>query len=180
MTSSEDLLIVAYTYLKKYRLFWISASVLFVFVAAVAFVWPVSRGNEIVEVRESNALPTSSISLNEDLDLFLKNKRWGTSLQEVIKSSGMATSTQLNPILKEMGYVGLISSGKENYVLLMLSDSTTRRVELGDELVDGRMLSEIGRNSITLTSMNQEKEILLLFPEVTKLNPSELEKEYSK
>ena len=106
----------------------------------------------------------------EDLDAFLENTRWGVSLREIFEQVAGQEQRSVNPILKEMGYVGLISTLESNEVLLLMPEGGTQRLTIGDSLPDGRELVAIDENSLTLKDAKQNHEVLVLFPEL----PAEL------
>jgi hypothetical protein len=143
----------------------------------LALVWPISSQNNAAANRDSLNVDENipKIQDPENLTAFLESQRWGRSLQDFIQAIGEreAGLSGLNPILKEMGYVGLISSDAQKEVLLTLPDGGVRRIILGDELLDGRRLLEINKNSLVLINSNEEKEVLLLFPEVESKKDSE-------
>lgn len=104
----------------------------------------------------------------EDLTAFLESQRWGISLREVnerIAGEEARRGGGLNPALKELGYVGLVAQADANTVLLTTTEGTVARLEPGDTLPDGRVLAEVGGNSITLRAADGgEAEVLELFP----------------
>lgn len=104
----------------------------------------------------------------EDLTAFLDGKRWGISLREVnerIAGEDARRLGGLNPALKELGYVGLVEQADANTVLLTTTEGTVARLEPGDALPDGRVLAEVGGNSITLRAADGGGvEVLELFP----------------
>ena len=102
----------------------------------------------------------------EDLKAFFDSRRWGVSLQEIDELLMRANQPGINPVLAEMGYVGLITTDATNAMILMLPEGEITRLELGDTLPDGRILASVTQNSLTLRDENQQEEVLLLFPEV--------------
>ena len=101
----------------------------------------------------------------EDLSAFLDTKRWGRSLREIQEEArAEVQGAGLNPALVEMGYVGLIVTGDDNAMLLRLPEGGVVRLTFGDRTPDGRTLSAIGDNSLTLKSGDGTEEVLELFP----------------
>ena len=80
----------------------------------------------------------------------------------------------LNPELRRMGFLGFMETG--NVIAVLLADPELDGggiIELvpGDTLPDGRVLTDVTYNSITLTSSSEgvenadgQQEVLLLFP----------------
>ena len=105
----------------------------------------------------------------EDLAAFLDVDRWGISLREVNarleEEARRRGGSGLNPALKALGYVGLVVETDASTVLLTTTGGAVVRLEPGDPLPDGRILAEVGDNSITLRDANGgEAEVLELFP----------------
>ena len=113
----------------------------------------------------------------EDLSSFVGSVRWGISLEEVLETVAAEDLARrgLNPVLRRMGFLGLIESGDATAVLLASPKPDGGGIiELapGDTLPDGRVLTSVTDNSITLTSSSSEsaddtgavEEVLLLFP----------------
>lgn len=147
------------------------------FVAAVlwsgslllALAWPLP-GLEEAQIRQDSGLPeTRALATlqSEELSAFLKNRRWGVSLEEIIERTANLDQRSVNPVLRQMGYVGLISSLASNEVVLLMPEGGTQRLTVGDSLPDGRELIAIDNNSLTLRDAQQITEVLLLFPELS-------------
>ena len=108
--------------------------------------------------------PTSAAS-GEDLAAFLDTERWGRSLREIQAEAAAASAgSRINPVLAEMGYVGLIVTQDRSAMLLRLPDGTVRRLAIGDRTPDGRTLSSVTDNTLTLRSGDGTEEVLELFP----------------
>lgn len=109
----------------------------------------------------------------EDLSGFVGSDRWGVSLEEVLETAERL-GRGLNPALKEMGFLGFIETVDGTLVLLANPEPDGGGItELapGDSLPDGRVLTSVTYNSITLTrrsegddSAEADQEVLLLFP----------------
>ena len=117
----------------------------------------------------------------EDLSTFVSSDRWGVSLKDVLEEVAAEDLARrgLNPALREMGFLGLMEAGDVTAVLLAdpdLDGGGIIQLALGDTLPDGRVLTEVTDNSITLTSSPEgaggsvdptdgaHQEVLLLFP----------------
>lgn len=106
----------------------------------------------------------------EDLGAFLASRRWGVSLDELREAAAppppppTPEEPAINPVLAEMGYIGLIVAGDESAVLLKSPEGGVVRMAPGDVLPDGRTLASITGNSITLKGEGVPEEVLTLFP----------------
>ena len=115
-------------------------------------------------------------SAAEDLNQFAGSVRWGVSLEEILDTVAAEDRARrgLNPVLKRMGFLGLVESGDVTAVLLATPESDGGgiiEVSPGEILPDGRILTAVTDNSITLTSGSEvagdtgdPEEVLLLFP----------------
>ena len=133
----------------------------------LAFIWPVSSPPppsapaEIPKLRDIGAIPA------ENLEGFVRSTRWGISLEEAQRRAAAAAGLdQLNPELREMGFVGLFAVPGRTSILLILEDGTVQRFHVGDALPDGRVLAEVAENRLILTDANQQPYELVLFPEI--------------
>jgi len=135
----------------------------------LALVWPLPGLNEARTTQNSGLSETRTVATlqPEDLSAFLKNRRWGISLEEIIEQTAKLGQRSVNPVLREMGYVGLISSLDSNEVVLLMPEGGTQRLTIGDSLPDGRELIAIDQNSLTLRDAQQNAEVLVLFPELS-------------
>ena len=93
----------------------------------------------------------------EDLSRFIGSDRWGISLEEVLEDVAAENLSRrgLNPVLRRMGFLGLIEVGDATAVLLAdpeLDGGGIIQLAPGDTLPDGRVLTSVTDNSITLTS----------------------------
>ena len=130
------------------------------------------------------------VAVPEDLSAFVGSVRWGVSLEEVLETVAAENLARpgLNPALRRMGFLGLIETGDAIAVLLAspeLDGGGIIQLAPGDTLPDGRVLTSVTDNSITLTSSSEaaggsadpedsggagtnasggHKEVLLLFP----------------
>ena len=121
----------------------------------------------------------------EDMSAFVGSDRWGISLEDVLEDVAAEDLARrgLNPALRAMGFLGLMEAGDATAVLLAdpeLDGSGIIHLAPGDTLPDGRVLTEVTDNSITLTSNPEgaagsadpadgdaeggHQEVLLLFP----------------
>ena len=141
----------------------------------VAFAIPpgVSGGDVAMDGRDD--FSDLSTSAPEDLSGFANSVRWGVSLAEVLETVAAEDRARrgLNPVLRRMGFLGLIESGDATAVLLASPRPDGGGIiELapGDTLPDGRILTSVTDNSITLTGRSEgaddTEEVLLLFPRV--------------
>ena len=135
--------------------------------ALLAMVVPVSAPDTAIRDRETGNDTTTDAIATEDLTAFLDTKRWGRSLREIQAERDAAAQAEtdgLNPVLVEMGYVGLIVTTDHSAMLLRLPEGDVARLTLGDKTPDGRSLSSITENTLTLTSEDGSEEVLELFP----------------
>ncbi len=119
----------------------------------------------------------------EDLSAFVGGDRWGVSLEDVLAEVAAENLARrgLNPVLRRMGFLGLMEAGDATAVLLAdpdLDGGSIIQLAPGDTLPDGRVLTEVTDNSITLASSSEgadgsagptegaHREVLLLFPRV--------------
>ena len=150
------------------RLLLSVAGVLWSVSLLLALVWPLPGLNEARNMQDSGLPETRAIATlpPEDLGVFLKNRRWGVSLEEIIERTANLDHRSVNPVLRQMGYVGLISSLDSNEVVLLMPEGGTQRLTIGDSLPDGRELIAIDQNNLTLRDAQQNTEVLVLFPEL--------------
>ena len=110
----------------------------------------------------------------EDLRAFLASRRWGVSLDELREAAAPEPPKEapaVNPILAEMGYVGLIVTNGRSAVLLASPEGGVARVAPGDTLPDGRTLVSVTGNDLTLKREGMPEEVLTLFPPVPPSGP---------
>ncbi len=112
----------------------------------------------------------------EDLSDFASSGRWGVSLEDVLGEIEAENLERrgLNPELRRMGFLGFIETVNGTVVLLAdpeLDGGGIIQVAPGETVPDGRVLTAVTDNSITLTSRSEgtdiadgEQEVLLLFP----------------
>ncbi len=117
----------------------------------------------------------------EDLSGFVVSDRWGISLQSVMEEVAAENLARrgLNPVLRRMGFLGLMQAGDAIAVLLASPEADGGgiiQLAPGDTVPDGRVLTSVTDNSITLTSRSEgtgstdgdaagiHREVLLLFP----------------
>lgn len=119
----------------------------------------------------------------EDLGGFVRSERWGVSFEEVMETAERS-GRGLNPALEEMGFLGFMETVDGIWVLLADPEPDGGGIiELapGDALPDGRVLTSVTDNSITLTRRTEsgdaaegDQEVLLLFPRgESDLDPAE-------
>ena len=140
----------------------------------LAFAWPVSApppppaAAGVPEPRDIDDRPA------ENLEGFVRSTRWGISFEEAERRAAAAAGRdQLNPELREMGFVGLFAVPGRTSILLILEDGTVQRFHVGDALPDGRVLAEVAENRLTLTDVSQQPYELVLFPEIVDAAVSE-------
>ena len=131
-----------------------------------------------------------SAAVPEDLSGFVASGRWGVSLEDVLETVAADERARrgLNPVLRRMGFLGLIEAPDAIAVLLAdpeLDGGGIIQLAPGDTLPDGRILAAVTDNSITLASLPEgdagsadpagsggtgtgpegmQQEVLLLFP----------------
>ena len=116
------------------------------------------------------------VAAPEDLSGFVGSDRWGVSLEDVLEriASENLERRGLNPALRKMGFLGLMEAGDATAVLLadpQVDGGGIVQLAPGDTLPDGRVLTAVTDNSITLTGSSDgtqaegaNQEVLLLFP----------------
>lgn len=136
-----------------------------------AFAIPVRVPGEGTKTPSGELLPKDLIEVErEDLGAFLEIRRWSVppeaspDLPAPPATSERQPGFSVNPILVEMGYVGLISVQGQHAVLLALPHGQVVRMVPGDTLPDGRILLSVTDNSLTLKAEGQAEEVLTLFP----------------
>ena len=119
----------------------------------------------------SDVLPEEvAEAVPEDFGAFLASRRWGVSLNELREASAPPAEPSepeertVNPVLVEMGYVGLIAANGRSAVLLASPEGGVLRMEPGDLLPDGRTLVAVDDNRLILKGEGQPAEVLTLFP----------------
>lgn len=135
--------------------------------ALLAAVLPVAVPDSFRTDRPTSAEQAAGAMVEENLTAFLDTKRWGRSLREIQAERDAAergAEAGINPVLAEMGYVGLIVTAEHTAMLLALPDGTVARHHLGDPTPDGRTLSSLTDNTLTLRSSDGTEEMLELFP----------------
>lgn len=144
------------------------AAGLWLLAALLALALPVAAPPQLASTLTAPEAATDLASLQEDLEDFMQSSRWGISLQEVQRQAKIAAvgPEGLNPELREMGFVGVLAVPERTSILLILEDGAVQRLDIGDQLPDGRSLAAVSNNRLTLTDANQQRYSLLLFPEV--------------
>ena len=137
--------------------------------ALLAVAVPVSPPDTTLRDRPTGEAAVTAAMAEEDLTAFLDTKRWGRSLREIQEERAATAAAAgagrgINPILVEMGYVGLIVTKDHSAMLLTLPTGDIARLTLGDQTPDGRTLSSITDNTLTLASSDGAEEVLELFP----------------
>ena len=135
--------------------------------ALLAAALPVAVPDSLRTDRALGAEQAADAIAQEDLTAFLDTTRWGRSLREIQAEREAAERVDdggINPVLAEMGYVGLIVTPQQTAMLLALPDGTVARHYLGDLVPDGRTLSSLTDNALTLRSSDGTEEMLELFP----------------
>ena len=138
--------------------------------ALLAAAVPMPAGETATTDRAGAGDGTVFPTAEEDLTAFLDTKRWGRSLREIqeeraaAEAAAAGAASRLNPVLVEMGYVGLIVTPEYSAMLLTLPTGQIARLTLGDQTPDGRTLSSLTDNTLTLTAADGSDEVLELFP----------------
>ena len=106
-----------------------------------------------------------SAAVPEDLSGFVASGRWGVSLEDVLETVAADERARrgLNPVLRRMGFLGLIEAGDAIAVLLAdpeLDGGGIIQLAPGDTLPDGRILAAVTDNSITLASLPKATPVL--------------------
>ena len=134
----------------------VCAAILATVLAAFAIPPGVSRGDGTTDGPGgfSGELPAA---VPEDLSAFVVGDRWGISLEEVLETVSAEEQARrgLNPVLRRMGFLGLMEAGDAIAVLLASPEPDgdgILQLAPGDTLPDGRVLTAVTDNSITLTS----------------------------
>ena len=150
---------------------WAGATLAGFAAVLAALQMPVHLPEAATATDPSDLLPEEvAEAVPEDLDAFLASRRWGVSLNELREASAAPVEPSepeersVNPILVEMGYVGLIAANGQSAVLLASPEGGVLRMEPGDLLPDGRTLVAVDDNSLTLKGEGQPAEVLTLFP----------------
>lgn len=138
--------------------------------ALLAFLLPVSAPPPLGPVVVPPESQADGGPPQEDLGSFMRNTRWGASLEEVQREmaiqAGAAERGALNPELRKMGFVGLFAVPGRTSILMILENGTVQRLDIGDQVPDGRRLAEVSGTQLTLVDANEQRYELLLFPKV--------------
>ena len=136
-----------------------------------ALAMPVRVPEEGAVAPSSELLPGDLVELErEDLGAFFEIRRWSVlpetspDLPAPPAAPERQPALSVNPVLLEMGYVGLISARGRHAVLLALPGGKVVRMLPGDTLPDGRILVSVTDNSLTLRAEGRAEEVLTLFP----------------
>ena len=121
-------------------------------VVAAALTMPVRMPETATNADPAAVLPEGVVeAAPEDLSTFLAIRRWGAPPEkEPEPAPPEEAASALNPVLAEMGFVGLIAVQDELAVLLALPEGDIVRMLPGDTLPDGRTLVSVSDNSLTL------------------------------
>ena len=144
--------------------------------ALVAMIVPVRPPDQAAMKAPSDLLAEDAPDVTpEDLAAFMANRRWGVSLNELLKAEAAPPPSAdppeqdepgLHPVLVEMGYVGLIVAEGQTAVLLASPEGGVARLAPGDTLPDGRTLVSVTDNRLILGGDGRPEEVLTLFPRV--------------
>ena len=150
---------------------WVGATLACFATALVALQTPIRLPEGTAATDPSDLLPEEvAEAVPEDLGAFLASRRWGVSLNELREASTPPAEPSepeepvINPVLVEMGYVGLIAAAGQSAVLLASPEGGVLRMEPGDLLPDGRTLVAVDDNRLILKGEGQPAEVLTLFP----------------
>ena len=142
----------------------------------VALVMPVRLPERDVGMEPSNILPEDMAEVApEELSAFLASERWGVPInesEEVGDTPVKQDAPLLNPVLVEMGYVGLVAVKDQRMVLLALPEGNVVRLSPGDTLPDGRTLVSVTDNRLILKGNDMAEEVLTLFPRIQPDHPA--------
>ena len=135
-------------------------------IVAAAFAMPVRLPEGGAGADPADRLPDAvTAPAPENLVAFLEIRRWGVPAEEPGEAEPVEEAVPaLNPVLAEMGFVGLIAAGDERAVLLALPEGDIVRMLPGDTLPDGRILVSVADNRLTLEAEGGTAEVLTLFP----------------
>ena len=134
-------------------------------VVAAALAMPVPPPEAGVHAAAPTTMPEAAVAAApEDLSALLDIRRWGAAAPAPKPEPVEAPGPTLNPILAEMGFVGLIAAGDERAVLLALPEGGIVRMLPGDTLPDGRVLVSVADNRLRLEAAGGATEVLTLFP----------------
>ena len=137
-------------------------------VVAAALAMPVRLPEGAAGAEPAERLPEApAAAAPEDLAAFLEIRRWGPPPAEPEPAPAEEAEPVLNPVLAEMGFVGLIAAQDERAVLLALPEGEIVRMLPGDTLPDGRILVSVADNSLTLQGESGPAEVLTLFPRLS-------------
>ena len=146
--------------------FWSAAVLAGAAVVAAALTMPVRVPETTTSPDPAADLPEGVVeAVPEDLGAFLAIRRWGAPPEKEPEPAPPEEAVPaLNPVLAEMGFVGLIAVQDELAVLLALPEGDIVRMLPGDTLPDGRTLVSVSDNSLTLAGEGSSEEVLTLFP----------------
>ena len=134
-------------------------------VVAAALAMPVPLPDGVAATDAAERLPEAPFEVtSEDLSAFLEIRRWGPPPAAPEPEPVAEAAPALNPVLAEMGFVGLIAVQDERAVLLALPEGEIVRKLPGETLPDGRILVSVADNSLTLRGEGGPAEELTLFP----------------
>ena len=132
---------------------------------AAALAMPVPPPATGAQAQAGAAMPEGAAeAAPEDLSAFLDIRRWGAPPPAPKPKALEEPGPTLNPILAEMGYVGLIAVQDELAVLLAMPEGEVVRMLPGDTLPDGRILVSATDDDLTLRGDDGRSEVLTLFP----------------
>ena len=134
-------------------------------IVAAALAMPVPPPATGAHAEAAATMPEGAVAAApEDLGAFLDLRRWGEPPPAPELEPLEEVAPVLNPVLAEMGFVGLIAAGDERAVLLALPEGEIVRMLPGDTLPDGRILVSVADNRLTLEAGGGLTEVLTLFP----------------
>ena len=148
---------------------------------AIVAMWvPVSAPGGTLEDGAGLSFDDSpSLAGAEDLSAFVASRRWGgASLRDIVDSIAASAAAAeesareppppTEPPVEPVGFVGIAAKAQDHVALLKLSNGDVLRVPKGDRLADGRTLSSLTDNLLTLDADDESRdpEVMALFPEV--------------
>ena len=143
--------------------------------AAIGLAWPLQGSPTPDAFSPSPDIDPAASAGGGELDGFLAMARWGRPAYDAEAARRAAEEAErlareaalaggINPVLAELGVIGISTAGDSHAVLLTEPDVDLVRLTVGDALPDGRVLVSVAANSLVLEDAYGGREELLLFP----------------